>query len=231
VRSGKKRLKKVIVAVDGPAGSGKSTVAKGVARRLGLPYLDTGAMYRALTFLAIRKKVPLADPKKLARLARQCRIEFRSGQGGTSRVLIDGLDVTRQIRRPRLTQKVRHVASVPAVRAQMVKLQRRIGKQSGGVVEGRDITTVVFPKAPHKFYIDADFRTRVRRRYEELRRKGMNSTLEEVARDQKDRDESDFKRKVGPLRKAKDATYLDTTALTIDQVVDKISESILSGKP
>ncbi|MBF0253527.1 MAG: (d)CMP kinase [Candidatus Omnitrophica bacterium] len=211
-----------IVAIDGPAGSGKSTVARRVARRMRLPYLDTGAMYRALTVAALQKSVSLQDPKALGRLAKRVRIELECAPGRRDRVRLDGEDVTRMIRTPELTQQVHWVARAPEVRSEMVRLQRRAAAARGGVLEGRDIGTVVFPKAPFKFYLDADLRERTARRLKELKAKGVRVSFKKLYEDQKARDLTDTTRKVGPLKPAEDAIRIDTTELTITGVVGRI---------
>jgi cytidylate kinase len=213
---------KTIIAIDGPAGSGKSTVARLVAKRLKLLYVDTGAMYRALTLKAIRERVGLEDGAALAKLARSTRIDLKE-EGGDLRVFLDGEDVSRPIRDLELTKKVKFVARLPAVRAEMVKLQRKIANRSGAVLEGRDIGTVVFPGARRKFYLDAEFSERARRRFKELKEKGQEGVaLAEVEDDVSARDKSDMTRAVGPLKKAHDAVSIDTTNLSIEEVVERI---------
>ena len=222
--------KSIIVAIDGPAGSGKSTTARALAARLKLPYIDTGAMYRALTFVAMKEGVDWSDEKALIRLAKKADIDLKRSGNGKHRVSINGMDVTKQIRTPELTKNVHHVASCPGVRTEMVRLQRKFGQRRGGVLEGRDIGTVVFPKATFKFYLDAAFWKRVERRRKEFLAKGIKAPLKEVEKDLKARDRKDFTRKVGPLKAAKDARVVDTTALTIPQSVVIISRFILTGK-
>ncbi|MBI2095293.1 MAG: (d)CMP kinase [Candidatus Omnitrophica bacterium] len=217
-----------IIAIDGPAGSGKSSTARALARRLGLPYIDTGAMYRAVTLQAVRDGVPLKDAKRLAAITRGSRIVFRDRNGGGQRVFLNGKDVSEAIRGPRLTRQVFYLAREPLVRRELVKKQRRLGRSTGGVIEGRDIGTVVFPRADFKFYFDAHPRVRARRRYKELRLKGEKVSLREVARDVTRRDQTDFSRKVSPLRVAKDAVVIDTSALTIEETVDRIIALIQS---
>jgi cytidylate kinase len=215
----------MLIAIDGPAGSGKSTVSKMIAKRLGLLYIDTGAMYRALTLKAMRKKMDLEDETALAGLARSTRIDLEAS-GIALKVILDGEDVTGLIRTPELTNNVKYIARVPGVRTEMVKLQRAIGEKSGAVLEGRDIGTVVFPDATYKFYLDADVGERARRRHKELLESGQKAGLEDIIKDVAVRDESDMKRSVGALKMAPDAILVDTTSLTIAEVVEKISSYI-----
>ena len=214
-------MRRPVIAIDGPAGSGKSTVAKLVAQRLGFLYIDTGAMYRALTVKALRTKADFNDETKLGALARATEIELKQS-GGSLKVYLDGEDVTSEIRTPEVTNNVKYIARTKAVRECMVALQRKLGEEGGAVMEGRDIGTVVLPHADKKFYIDASFDVRVGRRHKELRDNGAALTEEEVKEDLKVRDESDFSRAIGPLKKADDAISIDTTDLTIEGVVDKV---------
>jgi len=209
-----------IIAIDGPAGSGKSTISKIMADRLGIRYIDTGAMYRAITLKAMRSKIDLSNETELVTLARSTIVEL--GSGTKPSVFLDGEDVTNLIRTPELTNNIKFVAKVPGVRDEMVKLQRSVGKSGSSVLEGRDIGTVVFPDAKYKFYLDAAVKERALRRYKELVAKGGTVKLDDIEKDVTARDESDFKREVGPLRKADDAVVLDTTGLTIEEVVEKI---------
>ena len=216
-----KRLKKVVVAIDGPAGSGKSTVSKRVAKVLGLLYIDTGAMYRALTLKAMRLKMDLQDADALTELARSTKIDL-AGESGALKVYLDGEDVSAPIRTPELTNNVKYIARVPGVRGEMVALQRAIGRKCGAVLEGRDIGTVVFPDAKFKFYLDADVEERSRRRHKELIETNQKVSLDDIKKDVVVRDESDMKRDVGALKKAPDAIFVDTTKLSIDEVVEKL---------
>lgn len=210
-----------IVAIDGPAGSGKSTVSKLLAKKLDLLYIDTGAMYRALTLKAVRQGLDLEDGDALARLAKSSRIDLVEASGGL-KVLLDGEDVSSLIRTQELTNNVKFIARVPGVRSEMVKLQRLIGARSNAVLEGRDIGTVVFPGAKFKFYLDADVEERARRRHKELLESDQKAALGDIKEDVAKRDESDMKRSVGALKKAEDAILVDTTDLSIEEVVSKL---------
>lgn len=212
----------MIIAIDGPAASGKSTVGRLVAKRLGYLYLDTGAMYRALTLKAIESGVDLKNEKPLIDLARKTQIDLKVGRGGELKVFLGERDVTHEIRAPEITNKVSYIAKVGGVRERMVNLQRRISQKKAIVVEGRDIGTVVFPEADKKFYLDANFKERARRRYKELCQSGRSVPLENVEEEIRIRDEKDRTREIAPLRKAFDAIHLDTTHLTIEEVVDRI---------
>jgi cytidylate kinase len=220
-----KSLNHLVVAVDGPAGSGKSTVSRRIAKALGILYVDTGAMYRALTLKAMRSSVDLEDQQGLTRLARSTKIDLME-ESGSLKVYLDGGDVSSEIRTPELTNNVKFVARVPGVRHEMVRLQRAIGESRGAVLEGRDIGTVVFPDAKFKFYLDADVAERARRRHKELAETDIKVDLEAIKRDVASRDESDMKREVGALRKSPDAVLIDTTRLSIDEVVEKMLSRI-----
>lgn len=212
---------KLVVAIDGPAGSGKSTVSKRIAGRLGLLYIDTGAMYRALTLKAMRAGTDLKDEAALVSLAHSTKVGLEES-GGVLKVTLDGEDVTALIRTPELTNNVKYIARVPGVRSEMVRLQRAIGERSGAVLEGRDIGTVVFPDADYKFYLDASIEERARRRHKELVESGAGVKLDEIVKDVAARDDSDMNRSVGALKRAPDAISVDTTSLSIDEVVGKL---------
>ena len=213
--------KKYIIAVDGPAGSGKSTIARMVAKRLDYIYIDTGAMYRALTLKVLETNTSLDNSQKIIKLAEVTNISFQS-KDNVLKVLLDSNDVTIQIREPKVTKNVVYIANIPEVRKIMVELQRAFGSAGGVVVEGRDITTVVFPDARKKFYLDASFEERLERRYRQLITEGKDISKDRLAQDMKDRDISDKNRKVGALKIAEDAIYLDTSNLSIDEVVEKV---------
>jgi cytidylate kinase len=220
----------MIIAIDGPAGSGKSSVAKEIARRLGFLYVDTGAMYRAVTLRAINLNVDLEDEKALIAIAREVDIDLKMRQGKL-KVFLDGEDVSFAIREQELTNKVFYIACVSGVRREMVKLQRSLAdKADGAVLEGRDIGTVVYPDADKKFYLDAQFDERVRRRYKELQKMGQRVSLKEVEEDVRRRDYSDRTRDIAPLKKADDAIYIDTTKMSIEEVVEKIIRIIARKK-
>ena len=215
--------KHLTIAMDGPAGSGKSTVARRIAEQVGYLYLDSGAMYRAMTLLAIRKGVSPTDVPALVWLVQGCRMDFADNGKIT---LLDGEDVSDAIRTPEINRMVSDIAKIPELRHEIVEQQRRIGEKGGIVAEGRDITTVVFPSANLKFYLNASVEERAKRRFAEETAKGIECTLEQVEEDIRIRDEKDRSREHSPLRTAEDAIVLDTTHMTIDQVVDFVTERI-----
>jgi len=218
-----------IIAIDGPAGAGKSTVARLLARRLSYLYLDTGAMYRALTWQALRDEVDLEDEDALAELARCTRLELVPDADGI-RVFANGREITDEIRSPEVTSKVSYIDKVPGVRDAMVRLQREFGREGRIVAEGRDMGTVVFPDAACKVYLDASVDERARRRWSDLRGKGVDTRLEGVKRDIVARDAKTMQREIAPLRQAEDAVRLDTTDLSVDEVVEEIRRIAESGQ-
>jgi len=211
----------LVIAIDGPAGSGKSTTAQMVAQRLGFLYLDTGAMYRALTLKALREELNLEDEAALGALADRTGVALVQRDGGL-RTLLDGEDVSEEIRLPEVTAKIAPVCRVPHVREVLVRKQREIGRDGEVVMEGRDIGTVVFPDAELKIYLDADVEERTRRRCRELAKQGVVVSFEDVKRDMLERDRRDMEREHGPLRRAEDMVVVDTTTLTIAEQVDRI---------
>jgi len=221
---------RLIVAIDGPAGSGKSTVAREVARKLGLLYVDTGAMYRALTLKAMREKIGLDDGAALVELAKRTKIRLSAGDDFKLSVLLDGEDVSDEIRGAPVTNNVKHVARIPDVREQMVILQRKAASSGGAVLEGRDIGTVVFPDADRKIYLDANVGERVKRRFKELKEKGHNITIGEIEKDVRTRDHTDKTRDAGPLKKADDAISIDTTGLSVAEVAERIVKEVKDHK-
>jgi len=216
----------LVITLDGPAGAGKSTVAKSLAKRLGITYLDTGAMYRALTLKALRLKMDLSDEEALSILARNTKIAFKEMPDGTLNVTLDGEDVSVAIRTPEVTNNTFYIAKAPGVRTLMVGWQRAMGQARSVVTDGRDQGTVVFTDARYKFYVDCDVEERVQRRYKELIAAGKSVDLDQLRADMKDRDQKDFNRAVGPLKKAADAITVDSTGLTVEGTVDKIMKLI-----
>jgi len=215
--------KKPIIAIDGPAGSGKSTVAKLVARKLNLFYIDTGAMYRALALKSIRAGIDPNNEESLASLALQTEISLNyDTKTGRLVVLLDKEDVSEEIRRPFITEIVSYIAKIKKVREIMVALQRKMAEGKKSILEGRDIATVVFPDAYKKFFLDAAPEERVKRRYLELREKKLPIEESKVKNDIENRDKIDSTREIAPLRRSPDAIYIDTTNLTIDQVVERV---------
>lgn len=214
------------VAIDGPASAGKSTVAKKVAKKFGYVYCDTGAMYRAVTLAALQQGLVMTDTEKISELVKQIKITFQPAEP-EQRVFINGQEVTRDIRLPKVAKNVSAVAAIPTVRQEMTKQQRQIAAEGGIVMDGRDIGTTVLPHAPVKIFMVATAHERARRRYLENKQKGITTTsLEELQRAIELRDQKDSTRKVSPLTQASDAVRLDTTNLTIDEVVAEISKII-----
>jgi cytidylate kinase len=211
-------MRKLIIAIDGPVGSGKSSVARRVAALLGYTYLDTGAMYRAMALKALRTATPLDDVARLEALGDTTRIELAARDGGGQRVLVDGADVSSNIRTPEVAQATSKLAVIPEVRRIMVAEQRRAGHHGGVVMEGRDIGTVVFPDADLKIYLDASVEVRAHRRFQEHVARGEQMTLEQVIAELRERDERDMKRITSPLKAAPDAVLVDSTAMEQEEV-------------
>ena len=215
----------IVVAIDGPSGSGKSTVARLAARRLGFVYLDTGAMYRAVTLLALRNNLDMSEGGNLAQLVRSLKFEFRD-KGGVMRTLVNGEDVTEQIRMPEVDRWVSLASSHKEVRDHLVNLQRRMCKEGGVVCEGRDIGTVVVPDAKVKFFVTASPKERARRRKKQLGKTGKDMSIARTEEEIERRDREDSSREVSPLRKAEDAILMDTTDLTIEEEVNQVVEAV-----
>jgi len=220
-----KQVRKLIVAIDGPAGAGKSTVAKRLAKELGYTYMDTGAMYRAFAWRVMEQGMDLSDERELRRVLQQTNIELVEHFGRPG-VLLNGVDVTDRIRTPELSQLASRISTSKIVRERMVALQRAIGSQGGVVAEGRDIGTVVFSDAEVKIYLDASSQERARRRFEEFRGQGSRVTMEETVSEMEERDRRDQERDVAPLRKAEDALVIDSTDSAVDGVVERIMQEI-----
>ncbi|BDQ01459.1 (d)CMP kinase [Ignavibacterium sp.] len=213
---------KLIIAIDGPAGSGKSTTAKLLAKKLGYLYIDTGAMYRAVTLYAIKNNI-LNDEEKIIELASKLNIELKFEDGQT-KVNVNGKDVTEEIRSLEVNQNVSPVSKIEGVRKILVQKQKEMGKNGGVVMEGRDITTVVFPNADVKIFLTASIDERARRRALEFAQKGQQVDIEKVKQNILERDRIDSSRDVSPLTKSPDAVEIDTSNLSIEQQVDLILE-------
>jgi cytidylate kinase len=218
-------VKKLIVAIDGPAGAGKSTVAKRLAKELGYTYMDTGAMYRAFAWKARQGGVDLEDEEKLREVLRRTNVELLDREE-TPRVLLDGRDVTSEIRTPELSQLASKISALGPVRERMVELQRAMGARGGMVVEGRDIGTVVFPQAEVKIFLTAGPEERAKRRFAELQSQGKQVSLDETMEEMKERDRRDQERALAPLRRAEDAVAIDSTAYGVDEVMERIMREI-----
>ena len=213
------RMKKgLVIAIDGPSGAGKSTLARLLASRLGYLYIDTGAMYRAVGWRAKRDGIDPADERALAGLCERLDVSIRH-EDGMQRILVDGIDVTDQIRTPEMGMMASAVSRSPAVRSRLLTLQRALGDGGSVVMDGRDIGTVVFPNADIKFFLDASAEERGRRRCRELREKGMEVDLGRITAEIRERDQQDSSRALAPLRKADDAVPIDSSAMTIDEVL------------
>ncbi len=210
-----------IIAIDGPVGTGKSTVAKEVARRMGFAFLDTGAMYRAATWRALHLGLSLDDAPALAESTRAMKLEICENENG-QQVLVDGHDVTDAIRTPEITKLIYKLDQEPAVRRHLVALQQSFGEMQPTVAEGRDIGTVVFPKAKCKIYLDASVDVRAERRALQMEEKGMTVDRDQLKADIADRDHKSMTRADSPLRQAEDAILVDTSHLTIEEVVERL---------
>lgn len=213
-------MKKIVVAIDGPAGAGKSTIAKLAAEKLGYAYIDTGAMYRSVAWKFLQTGRAF-DEEFIGNLAQQMVIDFKP-EAKINRVFVDGVEVTDVIRSAQVTAKVSSVAAIGTVREAMVSQQRRMGLNGGVLMDGRDIGTVVFPKAELKIFLTASVEERAQRRYKEIIAKGEKITLEQLKQEIISRDKQDTEREISPLCKADDAVLLDTSSMNIEQVTEKI---------
>ena len=219
-------MEKIIIAIDGYSSCGKSTFAKAVAAKLGYIFIDTGAMYRAVTLYAMRHGI-VDDPVALVAALPEVQIEFRfNPQTGRSDVYLNGENVETEIRRIDVSSRVSSVSSIPEVRAKLVAMQQQMGQHKGVVMDGRDIGTVVFPKAELKIFMTADPRVRAERRYRELQAKGEAVSLEEIERNVRERDRQDETRAVSPLRRADDAVLLDNSHMTVEEQMEWIDTQL-----
>jgi cytidylate kinase len=214
-----------IITIDGPAGSGKSTVSRLLATRLKVLYLDTGAMYRAVALQAKRKGVDLKDKEKISRLCRDLDLQFKTLDGAT-RLFVGAEDISAAIRSPEMDMLSSAISAIKEVREAMTLLQRKMAKQGGVVAEGRDMGTVVFPDADYKFFVNADPEVRAGRRYRERLERGEAVSRGEVEKELRKRDAQDMTRALAPLVPAKDAIIIDTTNLTVEEVVEKMVKTI-----
>jgi len=220
------RIPRFIITIDGPAGSGKSTTAGMLARKLDYLYLDTGAMYRAITLKVIQAKLIEEQVEKIISLLREAKIDLKNKNGYIS-IYLDEIDVTNEIRSKKVDKEVSWVCQIPDVREHLVKLQRDFGRDGGVVAEGRDIGTVVFPEADLKFFLTADLQTRAKRRWNEKKERGEVGLLEDIAAEIDQRDKIDFERELSPLIKAEGAVEVNTTNLTIDGQVNLLYKKIV----
>ncbi len=223
-------MKGLVVAIDGPSGVGKSTVGKALAARLGVPYLDTGAMYRAVG-LAVKRKgitLPLGDIEAVVAVASHVDVRV-TGSPADARTWLNGEDVSKEIRTPEVSKYASAVSAVPGVRRRLAGMQRSLALEGGGVLEGRDIGTVVVPETPHKFFLTASAEVRARRRFAELSARGSPQTFEQVLSEMQARDRADSTRADSPLRDDGTYTRLDTSALSVEEVVDRVISAV--GRP
>ncbi len=219
-----KRARGVVVAIDGPAGAGKSTVARELARRLGYVLVDTGALYRGVALAARERGVDWQDGDALGALAGALRLGFEMAPDGTPRLTIDGRQRAAEIRTPEMSMGASHVSKHPPVRAALMGIQRRLGREGGVVLEGRDIGTVVFPDAEAKIFLTASAEVRARRRVEDLAERGIEADFETTLREVQERDAQDSQREVAPLKPAADSITVDTTGVPIGEVVRRLEE-------
>ena len=221
-------MKKYVIAIDGPAASGKSTTAKGLAKKLRYIYIDSGAMYRACGLMSLWESVDLTDENLLSKMMQRIAIEIKYSETG-NRILLNGEDVSERIREADITKLSSQIAVIGIVREKMVELQREMGRKGGVIMDGRDIGTVVFPDADFKFFLIADVHTRALRRWEEAKSKGEDLSLEAIEQELIWRDKNDSERKISPLKKAADAIAVDTSDLTIAQQIEFLHKIVMRG--
>ena len=214
-------MKNLVIAVDGPAGAGKSTIAKIIADKMNINYIDTGAMYRAITYKVLQSGVDVNNEDEIIKIAKNSEIDFKDNN-----IYLDGKILKEEIRTPNVSNNVSNIAQIKDVRYLMVDVQREIGSKNSVILDGRDIGSYVFPNADYKFYLVASPQERGERRYKELIEKGYSITLEEVIKDVIRRDEIDSNREFAPLVKAEDAIEIDTTGKSIDEVVESVIDKI-----
>lgn len=219
-------MKKYIIAIDGPAASGKSTTAKLLAKKLKYVYIDTGAMYRACALRSLWDEIDLQNSGQLEKMLSDISIEIKYSAGG-NKIILDGKDVTHRIRKADITKLSSEIAVIGVVRKKMVELQRKIGEEGGVIMDGRDIGTVVFPEADLKFFMVASVKTRALRRWKEAKAKEEELNLEDIEKELIWRDNNDSSRKIAPLKKAEDAIEIDTSDMTINEQVKTIYQIIL----
>ena len=215
-------MKNIIIAIDGPAGSGKGTVTDIIAKKLNLISIDTGATYRCIALNAIRNNITVEEKEKLIELTKNTTIEFDENKN----VYLNGEDVTKEIRSKEVSSIVSPISSYPEIREILVELQRKMAEGKSVILEGRDATTVIFPNADYKFYLDASLEERVNRRYLQNKEQGIEMTKEEIEENIKQRDYNDMNKPVGALKRTEDQIYIDSTNMTIDEVVDEIIKHV-----